>query len=107
LQLLTTLAALVLVTHEVAVHPFADAAPFGTHEATGVGPVVIGAGQVVSVQLFAADADDGVQVWTPTFAVLLLEQVIVVQPLPAFPVCGAQLCTATFVVLFDEQVVLV
>ena len=69
--------------------------------------VVMGAGQVVSVQLLAPDADDGVQVCTPTFSVLLLEQVMVIHPLPAFPVCAAQLCTATFAVLFDEHVVLV
>ena len=107
LQLLTMLVALVLVAQVVAVHPLAAVAKAGTHDGTGVGPVVIGPGQVVSVQPFPAEADDGVHVWTPTFAVLLLEQVMVSHPLPALPVCGVQLCTATFVVLFDEHVVLV
>jgi len=107
LQVVTTLGVLVLVLHVVATQPLAAVGRPATHEATGVGPVVTGAGQVVVVQLFRAVGGDAVHVWTPTFAVLLLPQVIVCQPLPAFPVCPVQVCTATFDVLFDVQVVLV
>jgi len=39
--------------------------------ATGVGPVVTGAGHVVVVQLLADDADDAVQLTTGTFVVTL------------------------------------
>ena len=48
---------------------FADDAAIGVQLATGVGPVVIGAGQVVVVHALPDDADDAVQVATGTFVV--------------------------------------
>jgi hypothetical protein len=74
---------------------------------TPVGPVVIGAGQVVVVQLLPELAAAAVQVSTGTFVVLLVEQVVVVYALPEVAAEAVQAETGTLVVLFVEQVVAV
>jgi hypothetical protein len=60
------------------------------HDATGVGPVVIAAGQVVVIQELPDVAVTGVQVATGTFVVLFVEQVVVVQLLLDEAVAGVQ-----------------
>lgn len=50
----------------------------GVQDETGVGPVVTGAGQVVSVQLFPAAAGVGVHEDTATFVVLFAVQSVAV-----------------------------
>jgi hypothetical protein len=74
------------------------AATMGAHEATPVGPVVSGAGQVVVVQPLPDVAADAVQVPTATLVVLLVLQVLEVQLLPAAAAAGEQEATATLVV---------
>jgi hypothetical protein len=66
-----------LFEHVVVIHGKATGTT-GVHEETGVGPVVIGAGQVVSVQPLPDDAADGVQDCTATFVVLLAVQIVAV-----------------------------
>ena len=82
-----------------------EAAVCGVHDATGTFVVVIGAGQVVVVQLLPDVAADAVQLATGTLVVLFVEQVRVTQLLPDAAVCGVQVATGTLVVLLVEQVV--
>ena len=80
-------------------------AAIGVQDATGVGPVVIGAGQVVVVQLFPADAVAGVHETTGTLVVLLLPHTICVQPLPELAVCAVHDATGTLAVMRVLQVI--
>ena len=107
LQVLTMLLGLVVVAHVVVTQPLAAVPTMGEQEAVGVGPVVIGPGQVVVVQLLPAVGALGVHVCTPTFEVLLLEQVVVVHAFAALAAEGVQVCTATLVVVAVRHVVLV
>ena len=77
----------------------------GVQDATGVGPVVIGAGQVVVVQLFPDDAADAEHEATGTLVVLLLPQTICTQPLPNAAVCAVHEETGTLAVMTVLQVI--
>ncbi len=84
---------------------FAAVAGSTVQVATGVGPVVIGVGQVVRVKAFADVAEAAVHACTGTLAVLLVPQKMSSQPLLLDAVCGVQVATGTFVVVEVWQVV--
>ncbi len=86
---------------------FVELAASGVHDRTGVGPVVIGAGQVVVVQAFDEEAVAAVQETTGTLLVLFVPQVIWVQPFDEVAVCGVQEATGTLAVVTTLQVVVV
>ena len=72
-----------LVPHVVAVYELPLDAVIGVQLETPTGPVVIGAGHVVAVQLLPEVAADAVQEATGTLVLLLVLQVVVVQAFPA------------------------
>ncbi len=80
-----------------------ELAATAVHVCTGVGPVVIGVGQVVVTQLLPDVPADAVQLATGTFVVLFVEQVVVVQLLPDVAAEAVHVCTGTFVVVFVEH----
>jgi hypothetical protein len=106
LQAETWVADVVAVAQVVVVQLLPALAAADEHEATGVGPVLTGAGQVVVVQLLPEVGPLAVHPDAPP-AVVSTGQVVVVQPLPEFAELGVHEDTGTLVVLFVLQVVVV
>lgn len=84
---------------------FPAVAVCGVQLATGVGTVVVGAGQVVVVHPLPPVAALGVQLATGTFVVLFTLQVVVTQSFAVEPVLGRQDSTPTGPVLAVAHVV--
>jgi len=74
--------------------------------ATGVGPLVIGAGQVVVVKLFAATGDAGVQVAAGSGPVLTVLQTVLIK-LGLVPVTAVQVATGVATEVLVLQVVVI
>ena len=80
----------------------------GEHDATAPGPVVMGAGHDVVIQLLPDEAPDGVHEATGTFVVLLVEQLTAVYELPATAPALVHEATGTLFATFaGGQVVVV
>jgi len=83
-----------------------DEPALGVQVLTAVGPVTVGAGQVVVTQLLPdvdPDATHGAGIGT--FVVSFVPQVVVVKPLPAIGAIPAQPATPVGPVLLVEQIV--
>lgn len=93
------------VEQVVAVHALPALAEEDVHEATGVGPVVTGVGQVVVVQPFEEVGPLALQLAAPAGPVLITGQAVVVQPFPDVGDTGVQDETATSVLLVVQVVV--
>jgi hypothetical protein len=104
LQAAICVAEVFTVEQVVVVQALPALAPAELHEATGVGPVLTGAGQVMVVQLFPDVGPLAVHVGAPP-AVVSTGHVVVVQPFPEVAAIGVHEDTGTLVVLLVVQIV--
>lgn len=86
---------------------FPPEAGIGVHDATGVGPVVIGAGHVVVVHWLPAVGPDAEHQRTGMSLVLFGWQSVSIQPLLELADCGVHDCTPTHGDITEVQVVVV